>query len=341
MSLIAPALVAALASPAGALAASALGITAGLAAFSGLLGWLANRAVPPRGTFVAVGAERVHCLEAGSGPPLLLIHGLGGQMGNFTCALMPLLARHFRVIAFDRPGSGHSSRAPGADAGVVAQAEAVSQLITALGLQQPLVVGHSLGGAIALALALNHPEQVRGLALIAPLTQPETEAPAPFKLLAIRSAALRRLVAWTLATPLALLRGTAVVKAIFAPDTPPSDFAIRGGGLLTLRPGNFIHASEDMGGTEADLPRMVPRYRSLQVPVSILFGRGDQILDPQRHGGLFGQQDRQAVVELVDGGHMLLVSAAAVTADFIRRAALREPGPPPAPTAAAAPAVEH
>jgi pimeloyl-ACP methyl ester carboxylesterase len=300
-----------------------LGLLGLLVALSGVLGWLANRLLPPRGRFVSAGGERIHLLELGSGPPLLLIHGLGGQTGNFTYALVDQLASDFRVLTFDRPGSGHSSRARGSPAGVRAQAEQVSQLITALGLQDLMVMGHSLGGAVALALALQHPEQVRALALVAPLTQALSVPPPAFRLLAIRSRFWREVVGWTVAAPLGILRSRQVLEAIFSPQLPPADFARRGGGLLTLRPWNFVHACEDMAGIESDLPAIAARYGQLQVPVSILFGRGDQILDPRRHGLRFGEQQPAAHLEFVDGGHMLPVSQPQLTADFIRRAALR------------------
>ena len=277
--------------------------------------------MPPRGSFISVAGERIHVLEKGQGPPLLLIHGLCGQIGNFTHSLVDRLATDHRVIVFDRPGSGYSSRAPDSDGSLVAQAALVAGLIRALGLQQPVVVGHSLGGAIALMLALNHPGSVRSLALVAPLTQPQAAPPPVFKLLAIRGAGLRRLVAWTIATPWGILNSTRVLKAVFAPATGPLDFATRGGGLLTLRPANFIHASQDMAAAETDLPPLVARYGELPCPVHILFGRGDQILDPQRNGvHTAASNPAHITLTLIDGGHMLPVSAADAVAEFIRQA---------------------
>ncbi len=297
---------------------------AALVLFTAGVGFVVQRLMPPRGTFIDVAGERIHVLEKGQGPPLLLIHGLCGQMGNFTHSLVDRLASDHRVIVFDRPGAGHSSRAPGTDGSLVQQAALVAELIRALGLQQPIVVGHSLGGAIALMLALNHPGCVRSLALVAPLTQPQAAPPPVFKLLAIRGAGLRALVAWTIATPWGILNSTRVLKAVFAPHTGPLDFATRGGGLLTLRPGNFIHASQDMAAVETDLPPLTARYGELACPVHILFGRGDQILDPQRNGvQTAASHPARITLTLTDGGHMLPVSAADEVAGFIRQAAAR------------------
>ncbi len=289
-----------------------------------LVGFLVTRLMPPRGTFIHVAGERIHMLEKGQGPPLLLIHGLCGQLGNFTHSLVDRLATTHRVIVFDRPGSGHSTRAPGTDGSLAKQAALVAELIHALGLERPVVVGHSLGGAIALLLALNHPGCVSRLALVAPLTQPQAKPPPAFKLLAIRGAGLRALVAWTLATPWAIVHSQQVLKAIFSPQTGPLDFATRGGGLLTLRPANFIHASQDMAAVEIDLPALALRYGELACPVRILFGSGDQILNPQRNGAQTAACNPATItLTLTEGGHMLPVSAPDTVADFIRRASAR------------------
>ena len=99
----------------------------------------------------------------GLGAAPLLIHGLAGQMRHFTYSLLDMLKSDYRVVIVDRPGSGYSTRPPQASAAIFAQARTLGQFAEALRLERPLVVGHSLGGAIALSLALNHPEQVGGL----------------------------------------------------------------------------------------------------------------------------------------------------------------------------------
>jgi pimeloyl-ACP methyl ester carboxylesterase len=114
-----------------------------------------------------------------------------------------------------------------------------------------------LGGAISLALVLNHPECVGGLALIAPLTHPLARVPTP-RALVIQSSWRRKIVAWTIA-PFA---GQETLAIVFRPDKPPVDFTTKGGGLLVLRPKDFIGASEDVIGM--DLPRMIERYSSLR-----------------------------------------------------------------------------
>jgi pimeloyl-ACP methyl ester carboxylesterase len=95
------------------------------------------------------------------------------------------------------------------------------------------VVGHSLGGAIALTMALEHPQQVAGLALLAPLTHIREDVPPVFKGLTIQSPLMRKLVAWTLAIPASIKKSAATLEAVFGPEAVPKDFATRGGGLLS------------------------------------------------------------------------------------------------------------
>ena len=147
-------------------------LACGLAVFAAWTARQVEKLLPPRGTFIEVDGARIHYLDEGSGPPLVLIHGLGGQMHNFTHSLLDRLKRDHRVIILDRPGSGYSSRPQHGSATLASQARTIAHFIDALGLDRPLVVGHSLGGAIALMLALDHPDKVGGLALLAPATHP-------------------------------------------------------------------------------------------------------------------------------------------------------------------------
>lgn len=295
---------------------AALGATGGgLAAFTHRTRRRVETALPPRGRMVEADGYRLHVMEAGEGPPVLLVHGLGGQIAHFH-ALMPELARDHRVVAVDRPGSGHSPRPRGAGGGPIEQARAIAALIDVLDLDRPLVVGHSLGGAVALALGLEHPEKVSGLALIAPATQPVHEAPEVFRGLVIRSDAMRHAVGWTLATPMSIRQGEATLRVAFSPEPVPPDFATEAEGLLGLRPSVFRNASLDLVALPDDLERMAPRYPDLAVPAAILFGRGDAIVDPAVHG------ERTAEVgirlTMMEGGHMIPITRAAEVADWVR-----------------------
>ena len=297
---------------------------AGLALFTGWTARKVERVLPPQGRFIEVQGNRIHLLDVGSGPAIVVVHGLGGQMRNFTYGLVDRLKDRYRVVVMERPGAGYSGRARGASARLGVQAEVVAGVISALGLRRPLLVGHSLGGALALAVALQHREAVGGLALVSPLTQPQDAVPAAFRALAIPSRLVRALVAWTLATPMAILKRDKVLGELFGPEPCPDDFALKGGGALGLRPKAFYSTSTDLMAVNEDLPGFHARYGTLELPVGLLFGQGDRILDAQVHGASMTDQVPGLTYEaLADAGHMIPVTRPDAVADFIVRTAVR------------------
>ena len=300
-------------------------LIAGLVWFTANTARNVEAALPPRGRFMEIDGERIHYVDTGgAGPAAVMIHGLGGNLLHFDYALAGRLAGEFRLILVDRPGSGYSSRAAGADATLTAQAAAIAKLIGALRLKRPLVVGHSLGGAVSLALALDHPDCVGGLALVAPLTHAQEEVPAIFRRLVIRTSLVRYLVAWTLATPLGILRGPMALKEVFAPDAVVPAFPLRAGGLLGLRPKAFCAASSDIVAINDVLPAYTRRYPSLNLPFGILFGKDDRLLDYREQGEAMRASCPALDLELIDGGHMLPMTAPDRCAALIRRVAARQ-----------------
>src|ERR1700691_3164834 len=87
-------------------------IAGALAIFAAWTARQVEKLLPPCGHFIEVDGARIHYVDEGCGPPLVLIHGLGGQMHNFTHSLLDRLKRDHRVIILDRPGSGYSTRPP-------------------------------------------------------------------------------------------------------------------------------------------------------------------------------------------------------------------------------------
>jgi len=116
---------------------------------------------------VPVGGRRVHTLRAGSGPPLILLHGLVGSHRNWRHNIQSL-AQTATVYALDLLNMGESDRVHGLDAGLLATADRVTAFMDAVGLETADVAGHSHGGAVSLALAARHPERVSRLILFAP-----------------------------------------------------------------------------------------------------------------------------------------------------------------------------
>lgn len=293
------------------------------ALFSHFLGKRIDAALPATGKFAEVDGERIHYRELGQGPAIVLVHGLSGNLRNFGYLPLKELARDYRLVLIDRPGSGQSPRGDDGKAGIAAQARLVAGFIRAMQFERPpLLVGHSLGGAIALGLALEQPRAVAGLALIAPLTHFIPQPPVPFRALAIRSPGWRRLFAQVFAAPLGVLGTRMVLKYIFGPEPTPRDFMLRGGGLLSLRPGAFYGSSTDMCAVDRDLPAQQQRYGELRLPLSILYGDSDRTLDWKVHGqGLHAKVPHSRLEVLPGRGHMLPVTAPQETTQWLRQAA--------------------
>lgn len=295
----------------------------GVLGLAGWTAWVARKAeelVPVDGRFVDVAGARLHVLELGprdaEGPAIVMIHGLMGQLRNFSHSLAERLAHDHRVILVDRPGWGHS-HLTGARPDLAGQARMIAELIAQLGLERPLVVGHSMGGAVTLALALAVPERIGGIALIAPLSQVAERLPPVFRGL-MTPPGLRELLSWTLAVPAALARARRNAVAVFAPDPVPADFATAGGGALSARPQAYQMGSFEVNMATRAMQAMVPRYGEIAMPVSILFGRGDRVLDPAQHGERTAAEIAGARLTLIDGGHMLPVTHPEQTEAWLR-----------------------
>jgi pimeloyl-ACP methyl ester carboxylesterase len=300
-------------------------VVGGLVWFSANTARRVEALLPPRGQFMDIDGQRIHYTDTGgSKPPIVMIHGLGGNLLHFGYAMADKLANDYRVILVDRPGSGYSTRPEDAPATLTAQAKTIATLIRRLGLKQPLVVGHSLGGALSLAITLDHPDCAGGLALIAPLTHAIESPPDVFKGLEIPSPLVRKAVAWTVATPLGIRRGPKLLAQVFAPETAPADFPMRAGGLLGLRPTAFYATSSDMMAVADVLPGYMARYKSLDIPMAMLYGKGDRLLDYRAQGEAMRTVCPALDLEVVEGGHMLPMTQAERCVALVRRVAERQ-----------------
>lgn len=284
----------------------------------------AERAVPAGGKFATIDGQRIHYIEQGSGPPILMIHGLGGTLHHMRRPLMESFGEGYRIVALDRPGSGYSTRARSAGGGIDEQAAFIARFIDELGLDRPLLVGHSLGGAIALATALDYPDKVRGLALISPLTHFQDEMPPELSGLYIRSPLARRIIASTIAMPMAFRNTPQTLEIVFGPQKPPADYAVAGGALAGLRPSHFHATSTDVVAIESVMPILQTRYGELKLPVGILYGTADRLIDHRRHGLSMRDKIAGLDLELLEGvGHMPQYAETERVVAFISRLAER------------------
>jgi len=284
----------------------------------------AERRVPPSGKFVDVEGNRIHYVESGEGKPILFIHGLGAQFHQFRHPLFSRLDKEFRLVALDRPGSGYSVRARGAGAGISEQARLIVRFMEKLGIERPLLVGHSLGGIIALAIAIEHPDKVAGLALLSPYTRYQKEVQPVFAQLDIKQPLRRWVIAQTFAIPTALKTAPQVLDFVFGPQAMPADYPTAGGGMSGLRPSHFYATSSDLVASGLDMPRLEGRYGEIGVPVGIMCGTADRVLPHEANGVAMKDRIAGLELELLEGiGHMPQFAATDAVVAFIRRMAAR------------------
>ncbi|TGQ72886.1 MAG: alpha/beta fold hydrolase [Mesorhizobium sp.] len=284
----------------------------------------AQRLVPPVGKFIEIDGNRIHYVDVGEGRPIVFVHGLGAQLHHFRHTVFGRFGPGYRLVALDRPGSGYSVRARGAMGRLPEQAGIVRRFIEELGLDRPLVVGHSLGGAITLTLALEHPGSISGIALLAPLTHLETGARQRFDLLYIPSRLLRWVLAYSLAIPASLKYAQPTMQFIFAPQPVPDDYMTGGGGWLGLRPRHYYATSTDVVAVEQDLARIERRYGEIAMPAGILFGSADRVIGMGIHGEPMRDKISGLDCEPVEGlGHMPQFVEPERVVAFIKRIAAR------------------
>lgn len=284
------------------------------------LAFTATRGVPKRGASLPVRGGEMHFIDKGTAKKgtLVLIHGIAGQLQHFTYSMVDLLKEDYRVIAVDRPGCGYSSVTDGDGASLGDQARMIDELLGQLGVEKVVVVGHSLGGAVALRMGLDCPDRVAGLALLCPLTHAPGIVPNALKGLQVTAPWLRHLLGNTIAVPMGKITANKVLTEVYAPEACPDDFMIRAGAVLGLRPKAFVAACSDMTAVRLEMPAQSARYGDeLMVPGGILYGADDAVLSPEEQGASMGAYNL-AMKTLPGRGHMIPITAPQDCADFVR-----------------------
>lgn len=270
---------------------------------------LIERAHPPRGRFIAIGGLRQHVVELGTRaadePPLVLIHGAGCNLEDMRLAFGERLAAQHRVVLIDRAGLGWSKRRGRQGSSPAYQAAMVRDLLDRLGIGRAVVVGHSWGGALAAAFALDYPQRVAGLVLLAPPLYPHLRS-MTWLYMIFATPILGWLYAYTLALPIgALFLGLGLGSA-FLPQWPPRGYIKRTAAMLLLRPATFLANARDVADLRDFLARQAPRYRTLAAPTVIMSGSLDMVVAPYRHAFAFAAAVPRARLVVLPGiGHML------------------------------------
>ncbi len=259
----------------------------------------------PSGEFIEIDGLRLHYRILGEdGPPVIAIHGASGNILDWIVGPAPAIAANHRLLLIDRPGLGYSDRAPVDGANPAVQAALMRRAAEALGFGTATVIGHSYGGTVALAWALDAPDQVSGLMLLA---APSHVWPAPPSLQnrLVATPVLGHLITQIAASTVPQSYIDTAAASVFAPQTPPSDYASRIEAHLILRPAAQRANATDIATLKPHIAAMVPRYDGLSMPIEMLHGDADTTVSLSIHSQAMAQRLPHARLTILDGiGHM-------------------------------------
>ncbi|MEM7722023.1 MAG: alpha/beta hydrolase [Pseudomonadota bacterium] len=293
----------------------------------------ARSAYPPLGDFVEVttGPEttetlRLHYVQAGEGPDLVLIHGAGGNVRDFTFDLVDRLTDRYRVTVFDRPGLGYSDALPGSNTTIADQARLLAQASDQLGLTNPMVLGHSYGSAVALAWGTTDPVPAvspSALILLGGVSNPWDTPPEPLyrglssPIIAPVFAPL--ITAWV---PEDYVRSA--IASVFTPQAMPEGYDDYIGAGLTLQRSVLRENARQRVNLLPQVRAMVPDYGALDMPLEILHGDEDTTVWLTIHSVPLSQQAPDTNLVVMEGvGHAPHHAEPETVTDAIDRAATR------------------
>ena len=256
----------------------------------------------PPGQFVTAAGVPVHYVMHGRGRPVIYIHGAKSSVFDFLLSLADRVAARYTAVAFDRPGSGFSGRAAQDGGSPQAQAAVLRAAAAELGLQRPILLGHSLGAAVALAWALDAPGEVAAVVTLGGYVVP-LGGPPPWVVAAARSRTMLRALGGIGRSRLGRPLVDSALRRVFFPDPPPADWA-RLAPALALDEARLLNDGEDRKSAEAGLRALAARYGDLDVPVVIVVGELDRIVPPSSSFELRRALPRSEIVSLTATGHM-------------------------------------
>ncbi|WP_037969335.1 alpha/beta fold hydrolase [Sulfitobacter noctilucicola] len=308
-----------------------------IVALVGLTQWRAARqeaqaeaATPPSGDFVEVGGVPVHYKVMGSGPDLVLIHGASGNLNDFTMGFTDRLTDRFRVILFDRPGLGYTGRPAGhggawnaAEETPTEQARLLQSAADQIGVTNPVVLGHSFGGVVALAWGLERPDETAALVLVSAVSEPWPGSLGwTYRVFGSSPGGALAVPLVTGFVPQRVVSDS--IESIFAPQQAPDGYAKHIGVGLTLRRESTRANAQQVNALRPHVVEMQKKYSTLTMPIEAVHGDADTIVPLQVHAEvLMGDVPDGNLTVLSGEGHMPHHTSPDAVVDAIDRAAAR------------------
>lgn len=284
----------------------ALLIVMALALINVIASRIAEARNPPVGTKLEIEGQTLHFFEQGQGDPIVFLHGNVTMVQDFILSgIVEELSKTHRVVLFDRPGFGYSTRAGTTPLSAARQADIISAAMQKLSIPQAIICGHSWGTLVALSLVDRHPNQVRGLVLISGFYYPQwrldTALVAPVALPVVGD-----VLRYTLSPLLGLMSWPIVLRVMFGPPATPQRFKEEFPISLALRPSQIKAIAQDGAIMNREAKSLLFSYANIPVPVALLAGAKDQVIDPEKQANKLHKVIRNSSLTIVPGiGHML------------------------------------
>lgn len=265
-----------------------------------------ERDYPPVGNFVSTldNEVEVHYLREGTGIPVVMLHGRDGTLQEYTFSIFDDIADKYKAISFDRPGYGYSKCLNSENLTTKQQAKIINEAINKLEVENPIIIGHSYGGAVMLQYLLDYPDQVRGAISLAGVSYVDEPPSESFYALP-RYPVIGSLLTNTVVLPLGTIISQNIYEQAFSPIEPPEEY-VKEISSLYLRPEQFTATSYELSHMYDSVNSISDDYKHIRTPVTIIFGDSDEMLEYKKDGErLHKELPNSEYVLIEDGGHKI------------------------------------
>jgi pimeloyl-ACP methyl ester carboxylesterase len=268
-----------------------------------------QRSYSAQGKLIEVAGASLNVVDIGprdaAGPPIVMIHGASSNLQAMRQPLGDRLAESHRVILIDRPGHGWSTRARLEDSTPGIQGRMIDEALEKLGVGRAILVVHSWSGALGARIALDYPQRVAGLVMLAPVAYPWPGGVGWHNKL-VTTPVIGPLLAYTITLPLGLFLTEPGARGVFLPQIMPQNFVKDTATPLLLRPREFLANAQDLMTLKAAVREQAPRYANIKAPTVVFAGDADDTVSTNIHSRPFAAAVPNAkLIVLPDVGHMV------------------------------------
>jgi pimeloyl-ACP methyl ester carboxylesterase len=268
-----------------------------------------QRTYPAQGKVIEVAGASLNIVDIGprdaGGPPVVMIHGASSNLEIMRQPLGDRLAENHRVILIDRPGHGWSTRARLDDSTPAIQGRMIDEALEKLGVGRAVLVVHSWSGALGARMALDYPQRVAGLVMLAPVAYPWPGGVGWYNKV-VTTPVIGPLLAYTITLPLGFFLTESGSRGVFLPQIMPQDFVSNTATPLVLRPREFLANARDLVTLKAAVAEQAPRYANIGAPMVVITGDVDKTVSTNIHSRpLTAVVPNAKLVVLPDVGHMV------------------------------------